>query len=86
MKFIITDIKKGNSEDNDPIGTSVAGYAGPEEGPFHCGHCIHFEEIKEGDGRCNHPKVLKDPKIEKKDDKAVVDENGCCNLYNPGGY
>lgn len=87
MNFIVTDIRKaGASDDDEPIGTSGAGYAGPEDGPFHCGHCIHFKEVGDKDGRCNHPKVNRDSKVPKKDGQSVVDENGCCNFYNPGGY
>lgn len=88
MKFFVTDIiKAGSDDENAPIGTKKAGYASPDDGPFMCGHCIHYKEVDGKEGRCNHPKVVADPEMEKDDnDKAIVMEGGCCNMFNPGGY
>lgn len=90
MNFIVTDIKKaGASDDNQPIGTPSAGYAGAEDGPFMCGHCIHFKEVGEGgkEGRCNHPKVIKDSQMKKdKDGKAIVEEGSCCTYFRNDQY
>jgi hypothetical protein len=60
--------------DDSGIGSAQTGYAGPENGPFECDHCIHFD----GQGTCNNPQVQADPEVQGK-----VDAEGCCNLYSP---
>ena len=35
--------------DIDKVDPTIAGYLGPEDGPFQCARCIHFD----GQGSCN---------------------------------
>ncbi len=68
-------------------GTSLSGYE--EHGPYHCEDCSFLKGQKAGEifrdvdgkGRCNHPAVIADPKVEK-DQKTglgiVHIERGCC--------
>lgn len=58
------------------VGSAQAGYAGPENGPFECENCIHFD----GQGSCDHPQVVTDPEVQGK-----VDAEGCCNFFSPSG-
>lgn len=46
----------------------IAGYMGPENGPFECGNCTHFQ----GPSSCDLV-------------AGKIDEDGCCNLFTPGG-
>lgn len=69
-------------EDNEPIGTKKTGYAPPRDGPFKCGHCLHYSE-----GMCSHPDVMADPEIRKaKGGEAIVESEGCCNEYRPSFF
>lgn len=68
---------------NAPIGTKAVGYAGPENGPFNCAHCVHF-----GPPRfCNHPDVVADKELRKTSNQgtlvAIVSPQGCCNEFRP---
>jgi hypothetical protein len=60
--------------DDAGIGSAQSGYAGPENGPFECSNCIHFD----GQGTCDNPQVQSDPEVQGK-----VEAEGCCNLFNP---
>lgn len=80
------EVESGTEDQDSPIGTKKAGYAGPEEGPFKCANCVHFKEVSESEGRCNQPDVVADPEMKKDQGAAVVQEGGCCNMFNPGGY
>lgn len=57
---------------NAPIGSKATGYAGPDEGPFSCSNCVHFD----GNSSCDNPKVIADPEVQ-----GSVDPNGCCNYF-----
>ena len=60
-------------------GTLASGYA--EDGPYHCGDCVHFREDV-----CTHPVVVNDPALEarKRGDTIPVDaERGCCRFVRP---
>jgi hypothetical protein len=65
------------------IGTDETGYAGPQYGPFRCGHCVWFSFGKKS-GRCHHPEVVADRDVPK-DPKglAIVNQEGCCNEFRP---
>lgn len=58
----------------DGIGTPIAHYAPPKDGPFRCDHCVHFKKP----GECNHPAVIVDPGV-----RGKVAPDGCCNFYHP---
>lgn len=53
--------------------TPVAGYLGPDQ---RCAKCEHFRA-----GLCDQAQVIKDPQLEKKDGKAVVDADGSCPWF-----
>ena len=59
-----------------PIGTERSGYSGPVKGGFRCGNCCFFS-----DGQCDHPEVVKDSEVKHEGHRAIVDENGCCNMF-----
>jgi hypothetical protein len=62
-------------DDSAGIGSAQSGYAGPENGPFECGNCVHFQ----APGTCNNPQVASDPEV-----NGQVEAEGCCNLFRPG--
>lgn len=62
------------------IGTKAVGYAGPENGPFRCGHCQWFKSPR----NCGHPEVIADPEMRKDSNgNAIVAPDGCCNEFRP---
>src|SRR6266436_1363309 len=62
------------------IGSAQTGYADPENGPFECENCIHYEpDNPQYPKDCDHPEVIADPEVE------TVDAEGCCNLILPTG-
>lgn len=66
-----------NSRDAEQ-GTKQAGYE--ENGPYHCGDCIHVRG-----SICIHPEVVSDPalKSQRKGQGVEVDrERGCCKYVN----
>jgi hypothetical protein len=65
-----------SDQDDTGIGTAQAGYATPENGPFECGNCVHFD----GKSACDNPQVQQDPEVQ-----GQVDPEGCCNLFRPAG-
>lgn len=66
------------------IGTPKVGYAGPDHGPFRCGHCKHYEQTDKGSG-CNDKEVIAE--LGKgKSGLAAVDPNGCCNEFDDGDH
>jgi len=62
----------GTLEDEPPMEGSgevnplIAGYKGPEDGPFQCGNCVYFG--RHGEGTCA---IVAGP----------IDEGGLCNLF-----
>lgn len=67
----------GAGEDQDAgIGSAQSGYARPEEGPFECSNCVHFD----GQSACNQSQVVSDPEVQ-----GQVDPEGCCNFFRPSG-
>lgn len=65
------------------IGVGEVKYAGPEFGPFDCGHCAWFSFTKSG-GQCQHPEVVADKALAKNSQGlAIVDQHGCCNEFRP---
>jgi hypothetical protein len=58
------------------IGTAQSGYATPDNGPFECENCIHFQ----APNQCDNPQVVTDPEV-----NGQVDPEGCCNLFSPAG-
>lgn len=57
----------------------VAAYMSPDQGPFECDKCEHFD----GNGNCNKPEVVQE--LGKNDQGlATVDPKGCCNYFEPG--
>lgn len=60
----------------DGIGSAQSGYATPDNGPFECANCIHFD----GQNKCDNPQVVADPEV-----NGQVEAEGCCNLFSPGG-
>jgi hypothetical protein len=71
----------------EPIGTQIAGYAGPEKAPFKCANCIHYHVTRDGavEHTCDHPVVKKDAdagNIKKTEDgKPVISPQGCCTYF-----
>lgn len=63
-----------DAQDDAGIGSAASGYAGPENGPFECQNCVHFD----GEGTCDNPQVQSDPEVQGK-----VEAEGCCNLFRP---
>lgn len=61
---------------NAGIGSAQSGYATPDNGPFECENCIHFNEPNQ----CDHPQLVSDPEV-----NGQVDPEGCCNLFHPSG-
>lgn len=49
-----------------------SGYQPPDQGPFECDNCIHFD----GQGRCDKPEVIADPQVQ-----GNVEPEGCCNFF-----
>jgi len=73
-------------DDNAPIGTTKSGYAPPEDGPFECSNCVHYEGETEEQGTCDHPDVIEDAvnhEIALDGDRALVAAKGCCNEFRP---
>jgi hypothetical protein len=66
----------GMDDPNAGIGSAQSGYATPDNGPFECANCIHFD----GQGACDNPQVQSDPEV-----NGQVDAEGCCNLFKPAG-
>lgn len=59
---------------NAGIGSAQSGYATPDDGPFECGNCVHFD----GESKCDNPQVVADPEV-----SGQVEAEGCCNLFRP---
>jgi hypothetical protein len=59
------------------IGSAQSGYATPDNGPFECGNCIHFD----GTNKCDNPQVVSDPEV-----NGQVEAEGCCNLFSPAEH
>jgi hypothetical protein len=77
----VTGIPQADGAGNDPsdeqgIGSAQAGYATPENGPFECSNCVHFD----GQASCDNSQVISDPEVQGK-----VDPEGCCNFFRPSG-
>jgi hypothetical protein len=62
-------------------GTPKVGYMPPVSGGFACRNCKHFKETKNGTG-CDQKEVRAELG-ESKAGLAAVDENGCCNEFDP---
>lgn len=62
-------------------GTPKVGYMQPVPGGFRCGNCVHYDQTKTGSG-CNDKEVIAELGAGK-NGLAAVDENGCCNEFNP---
>jgi hypothetical protein len=63
------------------VGTTKAGYAKPELGPFKCSHCVWFGPEE---STCAHPDVKEDPEVEHTSKGlGKVSPDGCCNYYRP---
>ncbi len=58
------------------IGSAQSGYATPDNGPFECENCIHFQPPN----ACDNPQVVSDPEV-----NGQVEPEGCCNLFSPAG-
>jgi hypothetical protein len=56
------------------IGSAQSGYATPDNGPFECENCIHFQ----APNACDNPQVVSDPEV-----NGEVEPEGCCNLFSP---
>lgn len=63
-----------DTSNDEGIGSKAAGYAPPDQGPFSCGNCVHFD----GQGSCDNPKVITDPEV-----SGQVEAEGCCNFFRP---
>lgn len=59
------------TEEQRRLDSAHVEYQGPEEGPFHCGHCRYFDARR---SRCKHTEVL-----------APVAAGGCCDRYQKIG-
>ena len=71
----------GENELEEEDGTLASGYA--EDGPYHCGDCIHF--VPTGNV-CTHSVVVADPALQmrRRGDAMPVDaERGCCRYVRP---
>jgi hypothetical protein len=66
----------GGQDDAAGIGSALSGYATPDNGPFECGNCVHFQ----APNTCDNPQVVSDPEV-----GGQVEAEGCCNLFRPGG-
>lgn len=66
---------------NDPIGTKLSQYAGPDHGPFACHNCVHYRWPH----LCDHPKVIEDAKAGSlkmnRNGLAVIAPGGCCKYF-----
>jgi hypothetical protein len=70
--------------DEEGIGTTNAGYAKPDEGPFECENCEHYHAINGTHGTCDHSAVTSDAEageIKLQGEHALVAARGCCNFY-----
>jgi len=65
-----------------PVGTRMAGYAKPSDGPFYCGNCIHFDSGPPS--HCEHPALLADLDVKHQNGKAIVERFGCCTYFRKG--
>jgi hypothetical protein len=61
---------------SEGIGSAQSGYATPDNGPFECSNCIHFQ----APNQCDNPQVVSDPEV-----NGQVESEGCCNLFSPSG-
>ena len=57
------------------------GYMPPENGPFKCANCRHYQDTAKGSG-CNDKEVIADLGAGKNGLAAVAPE-GCCNEFQP---
>lgn len=67
------------SQSKTPDGTP-ASYMGPDQGPFECDNCEHFD----GAGHCNQPEVVQELGDSDGQGLADVDPKGCCNFFEKG--
>jgi hypothetical protein len=63
------------------LGTPKVGYMGPDAGPFRCGSCNHYKETDKGSG-CNQKEVIAELGAGKTG-LAAIDQDGCCNEFEP---
>lgn len=62
-------------------GTPKVGYMPPENGPFACRNCKHYQDTAKGSG-CDDKEVAED--LGKgKNGLAPVAPDGCCNEFEP---
>lgn len=60
-------------------GTPKVGYMGPDQGPFSCSNCKHYQDKKDGSG-CNQSEVIAE--LGKGENGlAPVSPQGCCNEF-----
>lgn len=71
-----TGVGSQPTDPNAGIGSAQSGYATPDNGPFECENCIHFQPPN----ACDNPQVVTDPEVNGK-----VEPEGCCNLFSPAG-
>jgi len=53
------------------------GYMGPDNGPFECENCEHYEP----DNQCKKPEMIKFYGSSSDSPYAEVDPEGCCNYF-----
>lgn len=58
--------------DAQKVSLKVSGYMGPDQGPFECQGCEHWED--QGDGKSGSCEIV----------SGSIDPHGCCNLFEKG--